>query len=69
MIMNEYITKLNFTLRISFWRSAAFLTGVGVRHRRIIRHILYLAPIGLAALVSYLLGRFFGEILLWSLSF
>lgn len=67
--MDENLTNLNYTIRITFWRSAAYLTGLGMKNRRFIRRVIYLAPIGLTALVAYIVGRLFGEILLWSLSF
>jgi hypothetical protein len=67
--MTEYLTDLNYTIRINFWRSAAYLTGMAVRHKRIIHRVLYLAPVGLAAILAYVFGRLFGEILLWGLSF
>ncbi len=67
--MNEYLVNLNYTIRISFWRSAACLTGMAVKNKRIIQRVLYLAPVGIAAALAYALGRLFGEIVLWGLSF
>ncbi len=67
--MTEYLTNLNYTIRINFWRSAAYLTGMAVKHKRVIQRVLYLAPVGIAAILAYAFGRLFGEILLWGLSF
>ena len=67
--MTEYLTNLNYTIRINFWRSAAHLTGMAVKHKRVIQRVLYLTPVGIAAILAYAFGRLLGEILLWGLSF
>jgi len=67
--MTEHLINLNYTIRITFWRTAAYLTGMAVNHKSMIQRVLYLAPVGLAAVLAYIFGRLLGEILLWGLSF
>ncbi len=68
MIMDKQIDNLNMMLRIFFWRLAANLTGAAVQKQHMLRRAVWIAPIVLAGLTAYFLGRMFGTLLLWTLA-
>jgi hypothetical protein len=66
--MDNNILNLNLMLRIFFWRLAANLTGTAVQNQHKLRRAAWIAPILLAGLAAYFLGRIFGTLLLWTLA-
>lgn len=66
--MDETFFSINDFLRWVFWRIAAGVTGLAVRREAFIRRSLRYLPLLFAAGVAYLLGRVFGQVILWSLS-
>jgi hypothetical protein len=66
--MDKTLDNLNMMLRIFFWRVAANLTGAAVQNQQVLRRALWVAPILLAGLAAYFLGRMFGTLLLWTLA-
>lgn len=66
--MENNLVNLNMMLRIFFWRLAANLTGVAVQNQNKLRRAVWIAPILLAGVAAYFLGRMFGTLLLWTLA-
>jgi hypothetical protein len=66
--MDNSVENLNMMLRIFFWRVAANLTGAAVQNQQALRKAVWIAPILLAGLGAYFLGRLFGTLLLWTLA-
>jgi hypothetical protein len=66
--MDNNLENLNLTLRIFFWRIAANVTGAAVHNQHKIRRAAWLAPIILAGITAYFLGRMFGTLLLWTMA-
>ena len=66
--MKTYPVNFQTYIKVAFWRAATFMTGVAVRNRRTFHRILWVSPIVLAAIAAFLLGKVFGNLLLWSLS-
>lgn len=60
--------NLNYYIRITFWRTAASMTGFAVQHQKTLQKMLQLAPIAAAGVVAYFLGRMLGELLMWGLT-
>ena len=66
--MENNFDNLNMMLRIFFWRLAANLTGAAVQNQHTLRRAAWIAPIVIAGIAAYFLGRMFGTILLWTLA-
>ena len=66
--MDNNLINLNLMLRIFFWRLAANVTGAAVQNQHMLRRAAWLAPILLAGLAAYFLGRMFGTLLLWTIA-
>jgi len=66
--MDNNLINLNLMLRIFFWRLAANLTGAAVQNQQKLRRAAWVAPILLAGLAAYFLGRMFGTLLLWTIA-
>jgi hypothetical protein len=66
--MDNNLINLNLMLRIFFWRLAANVTGAAVQNQHKLRRAAWLAPILLAGLAAYFLGRMFGTLLLWTIA-
>ncbi len=66
--MNTYPMNLQTYIKIAFWRVASIMTGVAVNNRRTFNRVVWISPIVLAAITAFLLGKIFGNLLLWSLS-
>ena len=66
--MDKNYDNLSMMFRIFFWRVAANLTGAAVQNQHVLRRAIWIAPIVLAGLAAYFLGRMFGTLLLWTLA-
>ncbi len=66
--MDKTFPQIRDILRLFFWRIAAETTGFAVRHRQQVRQVIWVAPLMLAGAMAYLLGRWVGMLLLWSLT-
>ena len=64
------ISRINLYvfLKIAFWRAATAVTGLAVRNQRMFNRALWIAPIVLAAIAAYFLGRVFGNLVRWGLT-
>jgi hypothetical protein len=66
----EYSTShIKSLAHLAFWRSAATITGLAVRNKSILQRTLMFAPVLVASALAYLLGWFFGELLLKAMPF
>lgn len=59
---------INYYVRITFWRIAASITGLGVRHQNLFQKTMLVGPILIAGIIAYFLGRLLGELLMWGFS-
>ena len=66
--MKTYPTNLQTYFKIAFWRAATIMTGVAVNNRRTFNRVMWISPVVLAAITAFLLGKVFGNLLLWGLS-
>lgn len=64
--MKSNTANLQTYIKIAFWRAATVMTGFAVNNRRTFHRVIWIAPIALAAVTAFLLGKVFGNLLLWS---
>jgi hypothetical protein len=66
----EYSTShIKSLVQLAFWRSAATITGLAVRKKSLLQRTLMFAPVVIASALAYMLGWFFGELLLKAMPF
>ncbi|MEJ2011883.1 MAG: hypothetical protein P8X64_06610 [Anaerolineales bacterium] len=60
--------NVQILIKVAFWRAATAITGIAIRNQRLFNRALWIAPIVLAAIAAYFLGRVFGNLVLWGLT-